>query len=282
MAAALLASLPLGAACATSAPEGGGRVLEWAPAERLYEPYVADPRRSRFGIRAVETDSDLPQAGGERVTLEMGGRVDVLRLRPASEPDGGLQLSVEAGFVGDFDREASLDNLGWSGVYALQVAWRASTRLALRAGFGHESSHLGDEYLLETGRARINYTRDELRLGASWTPRDPVRLYAEVGYALHRGNNSAQDRGRGQLGAEWSSRALRAGTPGWYAASDLAAFEEDDWDASLSVHAGWAVPRGPGRGLWRFALTAYDGRSAIGELSNDEETRVGLGVIYDM
>jgi hypothetical protein len=284
LAAALLASLPLGAGCAApdSASGSGGRQLEWAPAERLYEPYVADPRRPRFGISAVETDSDLPEAGGERVTLEIGGRADVLRLRPADDQQGGVQLSVEGGFIGDFDREASLDNLAWSGTYALQVAWRAAAHLALRIGIGHESSHLGDEYVEETGRPRVNYTRDELRLGASWTPRDPVRLYAEYGFALHRGDNSLQDRGRGQLGAEWSSQALRAGAPGWYAASDLSAFEEDDWEANLSLHGGWAIPRGPGRGLWRFALTAYDGRSAIGELSDDEETRVGLGVIYDL
>ena len=280
----LLAVLALGAGCSapggSSGASGGG--LEWNPAERLYPSYVADPRRARFGISAVDTDSDLDQAGGERVTLEVGGRVDIARYRPAGDPEGGVQVSVDAGYLGDFDREESLDNLGWSGTYAVHVDWLAGRRLALRFGIGHESSHVGDEYLLESGRPRVNYTRDELRLGASWTPTAAVRLYAEYGRALHMGNNSVQERGRGQLGAEWSSPELVAGAAGLYAATDLSGFEEHDWEANLALQAGWAIPRGVGRGTWRFALMGYDGRSPIGELADEEETRVALGVLFDL
>lgn len=261
---------------------GASPELVWNPTERLFAPYVADPRRARFGIAGLEADSELEDAGGERVALEIGGRLDVLRHRPLGEPDGGVQLSIDAGYVGDFDRESSLDNLAWSGTYALQLAWRAAERLALRIGFAHESSHLGDEFVEETGRARVNYTRDELRLGASWRASPPVRLYAEYGHALHRGNNSLLERGRGQLGAEWESPELRAGHAGWYGAADVSAFEESDWDANAAVAAGWAVPRGPGRGTWRLGTLLYDGRSPIGELFQEDETRVAVGVWFDL
>lgn len=279
-----VAAAALGASCSAPGGSGGapGSGIEWTPSERLDPPYVADPRRARFGISAVKTDSELDQAGGERVGLEVGGRVDIARYRPAGDPEGGLQLSVDAGYLGDFDREDSLDNLGWSGTYAVQVDWLAGRRLALRLGFGHESSHVGDEYLLETGRPRVNYTRDELRLGASFAPTTAVRLYAEYGHAVHLGNDSVQERGRGQLGAEWSSSELVAGAAGLYAATDLSGFEEHDWEANLALQAGWAIPRGIGRGTWRFALMGYDGRSPIGELADEEETRVALGVLFDL
>ena len=272
----------LAAGCA-SAPDGvGARELVWNPTERLFEPYVADPRRARFGIAAVQADSELEDAGEDRVALEMGGRIDVLRHRAPDEEDGGFQLSIDAGFLGDFDREASLDNLAWSGTYAIQLAWRAAERVAWRLGFAHESSHLGDEYVAETGRPRVNYTRDELRLGASWQASEPVRLYAEYGHALHRGNNTLLERGRGQLGVEWESPELRSGAPGWYAASDVSAFEENDWEPNAAVAGGWAVPRGPGRGTWRLGLLAYDGRSPIGELFQEDETRLAFGVWFDL
>lgn len=269
----LLAAMTL-AGC-TSIQGTGGEAVRWSPADRLFAPYVADPRRARFGIAAAQTDSDLEDAGDERVALQMGGRIDVLRW-------GGAQLDVEAGFVGDFDREESLDNLAWSGTYALNLSWLAAERLALRLGFGHESSHLGDEYVLETGRPRINYTRDELRLGASWTASPPVRLYGEYAHALHRGNNSRLKRGRAQLGAEWSSSEVRSGHPGWYAASDVAVFEENDWEASVALETGWAVPLPDGRGTWRFGALAYDGRTPIGELFDEDETRLALGIWYDL
>ena len=264
-----------------STPEGTPWTTTWSPMERHFDPYVADPRRARFGISAVRTDSDLAEAGEDRVTLELGGRLDVARIHPVGAPDGGTQFDLDAGFVGDFDREASLDNLGWSGIYALHASWRLGRTLALRFGFAHESSHLGDEYVEETGRQRINYTRDELRLGARWDGLWPVRLYAEYGHGIHTGS-SLQERGRAQAGLEWSSAAVRAGTPGWYGALDLATFEESDWDPTAALEWGWAVPVSHGRGTWRFGALFYDGRSAIGELFQDDETRAAFGIKYDL
>jgi hypothetical protein len=270
-----LAAAALVAACA--APGGGA---DWNPAERVYPSYVADPRRARFGISAVQTDSELDDAGSDRATLEMGGRVDVVRFGPDVDPRDGMLLDVEAGFIGDFDFDESQDNLAWSGIYALHLSWLASASVALRFGFHHESSHIGDEFLLETGGPRIDYTREELLLGASWAPAPPWRLYGEYGYTVGRGNEDLQEPGRAQAGVEWASAALVAGEPGWYAASDVSSFEERDWAANVELQGGWAVPAP--RGTWRFGALVYDGRSAIGQLSFDDETRVALGVWYDL
>jgi hypothetical protein len=201
--ASVLAAAALVAACAAA-----GERVDWNPTERVYAPYVADPRQARFGIAGVHTDSELEQAGSRRVTLETGGRIDVVRLGPQADPGAGAILDVEAGFIGEFDYEESQDNLAWSGLYALHLSWRAGARVALRLGFAHESSHVGDEFLLETGGGRINYTREELLLGASWTPATAWRLYGEYGHAVERGDESIQDVGRAQAGAEWASASL--------------------------------------------------------------------------
>jgi hypothetical protein len=264
------------AACAV--PNGGG--VDWNPAERLYPPYVADPRRPRFGLARAHVDSELDQAGEERTAVEIGGRLDVVRFGPEDDPRAGPLLDVEAGFVGDFDLEQSHDNLAWSGLYGMHLSWLVSASVALRVGFAHDSSHIGDEFLIETGGGRLDYTREELLLGASWTPAPPWRLYGEYGYVVHRGNEDFQERGRAQAGVEWSSPPLQAGDPGWYAASDVSSFEERSWAANVELQAGWAVPTA--RGTWRLGALAYDGRAPIGELSTEDETRIALGVWFDM
>ena len=54
----------------------------------------------------------------------------------------------------------------------------------MRFGTFHDSAHLGDEYVEETGRERINYTREELISGIVWLPRRNTKLYTELGWAV--------------------------------------------------------------------------------------------------
>jgi hypothetical protein len=270
----------LGGAVLAACASIEGASYQWNPAERFYPPYVADPRRPRFGIAFVETDSELPRAGNRRIAIETGGRFDVVRYGVESDPHAGVLLDVEAGGVGDFDLEESQDNLAWSGLYGIHLSWLAAAGVALRVGFAHDSSHVGDEFLLEVGGGRLDYTREELLFGASWTPRPPWRLYGEYGYGTYLGDNSFQDAGRAQAGVEWASDDLRGGVPGWYAASDVSSFEERDWAANVALQAGWAVPTV--RGTWRFGGLVYDGRSILGEISPHDETRLALGVWYDL
>jgi hypothetical protein len=252
----------------------------WNPTERVYPPYVADPRRPRFGFAFVETDTEVDDAGSERLTIETGGRFDVVRFGPEGDPRKGAILDVEAGAIGDFDLEESQDNLAWSGLYGIHLSWLAAADVALRLGFGHDSSHVGDEFLLEVGGGRLDYTREELLFGASWWPRPPWRLYGEYGLGVYRGDNSFQEHGRAQAGVEWTSHELLDGVPGWYAASDLSSYEERDWAINAALQAGWSVPTV--KGTWRFGAMVYDGRTILGETSPKDETRLALGVWYDI
>jgi hypothetical protein len=63
---------------------------------------------------------------------------------------------------------------------------------------------------------------------------------------------------------------------GWYAALDLQAFAERDWQVDPTLQAGLLVPAGDRR--WRVGLAVHDGAVPIGEYYRADETYVALGL----
>jgi len=91
-----------------------------------------------------------------------------MRIEPA-KPDGRVwQVSIEAGFDAIFDSQNRLDVVGWDGNYGLMLTTASSSPIALKIAVPHISAHVGDEYQERIGHPRINYTRDELSVGATW------------------------------------------------------------------------------------------------------------------
>lgn len=66
-----------------------------------------------------------------------------------------------------------------------------------------------------------------------------------------------------------------------FVAVDVSAYEEDDWDANVTVQVGLVHPSAGG-GHWRVGLEYYDGRSPIGELFQDREQWLAWGVWVDL
>lgn len=115
--------------------------------DHLYPHYIANPVRSTFSFQAMKfSNSDIPQSGDQRFGINMGANLGLVRLHPENNPD-----------------------VGWDGHYALFLDYRHSKKIAYRLGIHHTSSHIGDEYIERTGRQRINYTRQEIRLGNAWS-----------------------------------------------------------------------------------------------------------------
>ena len=225
-------------------------------------------------------DSEIDAAGDSRYGVRMGTRLAVLQLHPPDDPGGGLQLTADIGFLSQFDRDNSTDNIGWDGFYGFHLAWQALPSLVLRVGTSHDSSHLGDEYIENTGRQRIEYTRQEFLAGVRYAPLKSLKSYVEYGWAYDLRNEDLMEEGRYQLGLEFEPEPMlwrRRLAP--FAALDVGAYEEDDWEENLNVQAG-VVHRGAG-GIWRFGLEYYDGRSTIGEFFQDEEQHLAFGIWFD-
>jgi hypothetical protein len=245
--------------------------FQFFPSSNLYPHYIADPRRPEFGLTILGfPEPEIPDSGDRRVGLKLGGRFGLLRL-------GGLQVDIEAGFTGQFDFEHSMDNIGWDGTYGLLVSSALGNDVSIQFGTKHISSHVGDEYAERTGRRRIEYTREELIAGAAWSIDERWRTYGEAGWGYKTKEEIGQERGRLQLGLEHEAPgSLGNGRVGWYAALDLQAFAERDWQVDPTLQAGFLVPAGDRR--WRVGIAVHDGAVPIGEFYQVDEPYIALGL----
>lgn len=274
------------------------RGLRLFPEGVLYPPYVAEIRRPGFGATVLSVAEAAPEGVEDlRFGLKLGGRFGLVRWGPPAT--GRLwQLSLEAGFYGQFDIEHSQDNLGWDGLYGLVLTTAPADGgpAAYSLAIHHISSHVGDEIAERTGRLRIGYTREEVALGVSWRQpegRGPGRwrLYGEGawGYTLSAegpAGEELQKPGRVEVGVEYDAPGVlggRLGTPGrwgWFGALDVNVWEERDWQPSVSVQAGFLVPSGDRR--WRLGVAAYDGQLPLGEFFQVDERYVLAGLWLDL
>lgn len=268
---------------AGGAPGDGQPVRRWFPEGVLYEPYVAEIRHPGFGLTLLGVaDGGVEESGDQRFGLKLGGRFGLLRVAPRGS-DRLWQLSMEAGFYGQFDIDHSLDNLGWDGLYGATLTTARTDRRgpAFKLAVNHISSHVGDEYAERTGRRRLGYTREELALGVSWRPRERWRTYAEAafGYELRQ---EVQEPGRVELGLDYQAPGILGRTGRWgpYAAVDVNLWEERDWRPSVSLETG--VLAAAGDRSWRAGLAYYDGQVPIGEFFQVDETYLLAGLWLDL
>lgn len=279
--ACLLASAPLHAVGdpPPTFPLDDGRSLALFPLDDVFPRPLADPHRAGFGLAAVHvTGKDIPATGDDRFALKVGGRFGLLRLQTAART---WQLNVEGGFNGQFDIDHSEDNIGWDGLYGVTVTTVLRPDLALRFGALHNSAHVGDEYIEQTGRLRLNYTREEAVAGLSWQIDGRWRTYGEIGHAYDLRNKPLQAPGRAQAGLEYQAPTpWWGGQLGWYAAVDTSAMEERDWRVDTGVNMGFVIRASERR--WRLGLEYYDGRPAMGEFFQHTERYVALGVWLDV
>ena len=263
---------------------GPGRTLLLSPITDLYPRYIADPRRPGFGIMYMHfPTSQIPSAGADRAEIRIGGTYGLVRVHPDEDPARGVQLDIMANFIGQFDLDHALDNIGWDGLYGLVFSWGNGDGLALKLGTFHDSSHVGDEYAERTGRTRIGYTREEVVAGISRQVTKKWRIYAETGRAYRLSNEDLQKPWRAQVGMEYESRGnFWGGRMGWYVATDNSFYQESDWHGSTAAQIGFVLPFDDIGRRYRFGVEYYRGRSMIGEFFQDNETYVALGAWLDL
>jgi hypothetical protein len=272
--AALLAAAVLAGGSRAAGAEVQAKVF---PAGLLYPHYTADPRSPEFGMTGMQVDDPaIEDSGARRFGLKLGGRFGLLRLQSGERPEGAWQVDIHAGFIGQFDIDHSLDNIGWDGTYGFLASTRFGDGLSFQVGTKHVSAHVGDEYAERTGRQRIGYTREEAAAGLAWSGRGGARLYAEGGWGYSPKKDIGQEPGRVQLGGELHRAVASRERLGWYAAANFEAMEERDWSVDTSLHLGLRVPAGDRR--WRIGVAFSDGKVPLGEFYGSEERSVALGL----
>lgn len=247
---------------------------EVLPRARLFEPLIADPRWAHFSA-AYQYYSDDPEVThvgavsfGENFTL-YGAPVG------AGRWSAGLQAAVFSIFDLDADSKDLINADYWVGI---PVAYRLGRFSALARVF-HQSSHLGDEFLLRRRVDRVNLSYEAVDAKLSYDLTQTVRVYGGGGYLVSVEPADIRPWG-GQAGAEyrsgtrWAGGALRP-----VAAVDLQASEEAGWDVGVSARAGVQLESTVERGyVMQLMLEAYRGSNPNGQFFDRDIRFIGLGL----
>ena len=246
----------------------------------VFEPLFADPKEPQFfatylWARSTRLASRLASVG-------FGQTIGVVRGRD-------WQVAVAAGVFSEFNmRSSTTDLVNIDYLVGLPITYRRGP-FATRFRVFHESSHLGDEYLVHTHAQRVDLTFQAVELlvaddashwrvyggGAYVFAHSPADMKPGV---LHGGLEYRQPRSLLRLG--------RFATGRFVAGLDAKAMQDHKWQVGWSVVTGLElgdplVALGSGR-RWSVLLKAYTGPAPYGEFYRDHVSSVGIGIGFTL
>ena len=252
------------------------------PKENFYPRYQADPRYPQSSARFIYYDhSAIHSGGGRRFNLQTGGHCEILGVTRKETPAQGFQIGIDGSLSAQFNLDSHLDNIGWDGFYHLAMTWKYCPEWAFKLAIQHDSSHIGDEYIENTGRERTEYTREEVAFGVSCFPSDNLRVYSEIGraYKYHHFQKPL----RAQFGCELTGDLdYLQQTTGWYAATDVTVWEENEGKTCTCLQMGMRIKPEDDWRQYRVGIELYNGRSQIGEFYKYQERYIALGFWVDI
>ena len=241
----------------------------------MWRAFLADPHAPRISAQ-VFGDTN----GGFFWEATLGGRVGLLRYGTlgALVPDG-WQWDLEGAAITRLNAKFAQDVESTDYRFGTQLT-RAEGEWAMKFGYFHLSSHVGDEYLVRNpGFERLNYVTESAVFGISYGRLLPVRVYGEAAYAFH--TSGGAEPLQFQTGAEYSSPDTLTSGGAPFAAINLNIREAVGYDPAMNVQAGWQWRSfRSGRSL-RVGLTYFNGHSSQYEFFQRHEQQVGVGVWFD-
>jgi hypothetical protein len=241
----------------------------------VFEGYSNDPRAVSTYLSVLSWDAPWLET---RIAAFGVGDAFTINRRTTEYLD--VELAFDFVIHSQFDLDApSFEFVNADFIVSLPLDVRSGAWSG-RARFGHWSAHLGDEYLLRTGRLREETSVEFLEIFAA---RDvgPLRLVVG-GERRLRIVPRGMPRNLLHLGADIRrGPALsvgRLGTARWTAATDLR------WDAStrgpaVSLKGGLEIePRRtePGYRTWSIQFEFFDGPSPFGQYFREPLRTIGI------
>jgi hypothetical protein len=271
--------------CSTGIHAGETLGFVAVPEGDLFCPLVADPKdphsflsliRGDFPtLTELENDTDVGSVGlADQFSFARWG---------GSRPGDGIQIGISGGVFAQFDlRAASFDLINADYIVGIPVTFRKSG-FSLRARPYHQSSHLGDEFLLRGGdfeRENLSFEALEVILSQE---AGPVRVYGGGEWLFRREPETLKEYlAHGGL-------ELRAGAsdgPKFVAAVDVKSTEEQDWEPGWSVRTGiemavWRDHGHPPR-QWQILAELYQGPAPYGQFFQENLRWLGVGVHFSL
>jgi len=244
------------------------------PVGDLFWPLLADPKQPQFFVSYRYYNTPAENANVAAVGY---GETFGLARRAGKRPGDGLQLSITGGLFAQFNLDApSHDLINADYTIGAQLTYR-NGRDAARLRVYHQSSHLGDEFLLRAQPERINLSFESLELMYSrdWLP---WRFYAGGEYLFHRDPADLKPAAfHGGVEFHGERPVWKSGR--WVGGIDIKSWEEHDWAADVSAKFGLAFGAAhPGRRRLRVMLEGYKGYAPHGQFYDERISYAGVGI----
>lgn len=245
------------------------------PRRALFDPLLADLRWPHFSAayRYYDNDPELSHVFG----ASFGETFQLLRRETSFGGQWGLD--IQGGVFAIFDLDSSsFDFINSDFLVGLPVTYRYAN-LSAQARLFHQSSHLGDEFLLRDRVDRVNLSFEGVDLLISYDLGTRFRIYAGGGF-LFRREPSDLDPGLAQLGLEYRGQpTFFEGQVRPLVALDLKSQEENNWDTDVSLRMGFQFenPQQQDRQL-QLLLEFFEGRNPNGQFFERDLRFFGIGV----
>ncbi len=243
-----------------------------------FELPLGNPRQYAMGARLIEvTRADNEVGDGAEADVSVGENLPLIALRRGDKP-------ISIGFGGLVTGRFSLSDLrntfissDWSAainVNAMLGRWN------LVGEVGHESSHLGDEYIENFDVEDANWSRDGLS-GWAFYLTGPWRFGANLNWAWK--DVAQRNQWGAAAGIDWATGRTRL--LGLRVAPRAGAYVElngfADWKPMLSGKIGLAVPVASGPYL-TVSLMGLTGSSPQRQFYDKQTTYVGVDFRIDL
>jgi hypothetical protein len=275
---------PLGLLCGAGT-HAGERDFVAFPVGGVFCPLAADPKAEHSFMTFLHGEfANLTDLDGNTDMGSVGIADEVPIGRwSGSRPGEGFQFGISGAVFAQFDLEsASFDLINADYLISLPLTFRESgftTRLRVY----HQSSHLGDEFVLrEDDIERENLSFESLELILSQEV-SVLRAYLGGEWLFRREPETLEDLlAHGGLEARIGSPR----TPRFLLALDVKSTEEQDWDPAFSARGGFefAVWREDGHPPRVIGVLAeyYDGPSPYGQFFQNQIHFFGVGLHFSL
>jgi hypothetical protein len=257
-------------------PSERSKTLETLPERELFEWLIADPREAIFSLRYLNNYALEDGAFAEEHNAAAVSLGEYFGLLQGQGDLGRWQLGLEAAVFALFALDSPSSNLV-NADYRIGVPVTGrSDRWSYRLNLYHQSSHLGDEFLLQhpaVERVNLSFEAVEALVAYRW---HGLRPYAGGGYVVR----SDQDLAPGMLQYGLDYRRPRAIGPfDLVAGVNIRRDEEQDWEPSRSFRLGLDYSMDDGRSV-ALLLEHFDGFSPTGQFLNVPIEYTGIGLYF--
>jgi hypothetical protein len=242
------------------------------PSGHLFNPLIADPRWPHLSAayHYYLNDRDLRSVGA----VSLGEAFSIYRDRIGG---GWWDVGVQAGVFAVFDLETeSKDLINADYLFGIPLSYRYHDFSAMLRLF-HQSSHLGDEFLLRSRARRVNLSYEAVDLKLSYEFRDMLRVYGGGGYLFDQDPSSLKPWST-QFGFEFRSPWPEPSAK-WrpIAATDIQHREENNWHTDFSLRAGVELAGILASRNFQILLEYFRGNSPNGQFYQQKIDYIGLG-----